>query len=235
MRHYPYFYPELLLMILAACLTSLSLLLGTPVHYAMAAAGLAFFGFYLKGNAERAVDFSSALRKISGVEGWDSEFGSLGALSIRYKGGRFRFESSLRPGQNHIGVDYCISCPSGNRSPFEISRGPGGMLMAAGNIEEAARIRGEVLALDRKYPVSRISHGGGMMRLCLGLDFEKPAAPDGNVSDMAPFLADCLEFGHAAVSVLSRRRMIQPRPAIAPSKKPPGKAPSRRKKARKRG
>jgi len=223
MKSYPYFYPEAALLAIAAALGSFPFFFGTDYFFAAAVGGLSIFGLYVIQTQERAGRFDSSLKALKGFEGWDSVFGSIGTLNVRYKGTDVHFETCILPEDRHVDVDYCLGFDCRSDAPFIIRRGVGRALTYDGSHESASRIRADVMEFDRKYPLTRISCIGGRARLCVRLRFEKDGGDvGGESSDLGIFMGDYLELAHRMASEFSNK------------KRQPSKQPARSKRRRKR-
>lgn len=196
---FPFFITDLAFLALAAVSVILAFIYPNINSYAFSiiAAGLSVA--MVKQSHDALSDFEDSLSRIEGLV-WKPEFLSAGSLVMEYRGGRFTYSSSSGHERNGvIPVDYALSAIVKPGRSLEV-RGTdeAGRPSVSGDRALYRKIEKEVLSFDRRYGLSMLRIGGGLMAVSVRLGFSREEIPrDRKLADMTEFTREFLDFASA--------------------------------------
>ncbi|MEW6722215.1 MAG: hypothetical protein AB1324_03060 [Candidatus Micrarchaeota archaeon] len=204
MRHFPYFLTDAALLAIALAAVALPLVFQGMLNYGLAILSAGIFIFLYR-KYESSVDFfDSAIRKVDGAKGWESDFSSNRTIIVDYRGEKAGLESHVVSMGKTVSVDYSASFRNGSAVSFEARKAEDGGFIVEGNKIFFAAIADEVRRFDRSYQIKSISNASGGLTIVVSLEFEPgpPPSKEAKLSDMSSFISDFLAFGFLVNSKL---------------------------------
>jgi hypothetical protein len=198
MRHYPYFFSDLLLLFAFALSVALALALQTVESVFLPVLIIIAILAVLKYTTDGVRRMEEALSIIPNVRSWDSDFLSFGALVLDYRGMPIRYSSQVgREIDGTLPVEFKISLANGSPVTFRAFYDERTKAFAVeGNKIFFAMVREELTSFDRKYALIEVRNSDGLLRIHSVLGFVKPEAPGGGIT-LSSYLQDLFELGYS--------------------------------------
>jgi hypothetical protein len=201
---FPFFMTDLLFLILAALSVALAIIYPNVTSYAFSIVAVGLTVSVIKRSHDAVDDFETTLSRVKGLD-WKPQFLSAGAVIMHYRGREFTYTSSLGYEKNGtIPVEYMLSSQVKAKKALEIKgTNQPGIPGVKGDKKLFEKIKTETIEFDRKYGLSLLRAGDGLVRFSVCLGFSKEPLPkEQKLADMAAFMKDYLEFASSVADKL---------------------------------
>ena len=202
---FPIFVTDFFFLLLAALSVVFAIIYPNVNNYAFSIIAAGLTVSMIKRSHDALTDFENALSTVENLV-WKPLFFSTGSVLMKFRGEEFTYTSSAGFEKNGIiPVDYSLSVRTGIRKPLEIkgTQIPGNPEVS-GDKKLFDKIKKETLDFDKKYGLSLLRVGEGVIRFSVCLGFSKEAIPkDKKLSDMSAFLKDYLQFASSVKKSLN--------------------------------